>query len=134
VTSRAGEQILGAAGGLAPITQEALTGVRGSTGQFAPEGIGAFMSPFEDAAVQQALSDIRRQGDIAGQGIRSQAVGAGALVVHVKPLPSKNWVGMCLSNKGVQRRKCVLLGLSLPHNGHNRRSNNSKGVRNRLRS
>jgi hypothetical protein len=60
-----------------PIAQ-AQQALAGTTGQFAPEGIGSFMSQYEDAAVQQALSDIRRQGDIAGQGIRSQAVGAGA--------------------------------------------------------
>jgi hypothetical protein len=36
------------------------------------------MGQFEDAAVQQALSDIARQGQIARQGVAAQAVGAGA--------------------------------------------------------
>jgi hypothetical protein len=36
------------------------------------------MGQFEDSAVQQALSDIARQGQIAQQGVAAQAVGAGA--------------------------------------------------------
>jgi hypothetical protein len=36
------------------------------------------MNPYEDAAVQQALSDIRRQGDIAGNQQNAAAVQAGA--------------------------------------------------------
>lgn len=47
-------------------------------GEFAPGGIAAFQNPFETAVVQQALADIQRQGDIAQQGVRAQAAGAGA--------------------------------------------------------
>ena len=39
---------------------------------------GAFMNQFEDAAVQQALRDIQRAGDIQEQQVRAQAVSAGA--------------------------------------------------------
>lgn len=59
----------------------AAAGVRMVPGQasaFQPSGIAAFMSPYEDMAVQQALSDIGRQGQIAQQGVRAGAVGAGA--------------------------------------------------------
>jgi len=44
----------------------------------APSRAQAFFNPYEDAAVQQAMQDIRREGDIAQQGQRAQAVGAGA--------------------------------------------------------
>jgi hypothetical protein len=44
----------------------------------APDVAQEFMSPYEDAAVQQALSDIARQGELQGQELRSGAVGAGA--------------------------------------------------------
>ena len=36
------------------------------------------MNQYEDAAVQQALRDIQRAGDIQQQGVAAQAVGAGA--------------------------------------------------------
>ena len=47
-------------------------------GGFDPQSVSAYMDPYEDAVVQQAMSDIRRQGDIAQQGLSAQAVGAGA--------------------------------------------------------
>lgn len=59
---------LGRAEGMIPTNAQA----------FDPSGIAAFMNPYEDAAVQQALADIARQGDIAGQTVRAQAVGSGA--------------------------------------------------------
>jgi len=59
----------------AQLGQEAFTG---TTQAFQPSGIGAFMSAYEDAAVQQALADVARAGDIQQQQIGAQAVGAGA--------------------------------------------------------
>ena len=53
-------------------------GLAGTGGFYDPRMVQPFMSEFEDAAVQQALADIQRQGDIAGQGLRAQAVGSGA--------------------------------------------------------
>jgi len=50
----------------------------GTTGQFDPGGIGAFMSQYEDQAVQQALADLARQGDIQQNQLAAQAVGQGA--------------------------------------------------------
>ena len=41
-------------------------------------GIGQFFNPFEDQAVQQALADVQRASDIAGQQDAAQAVSAGA--------------------------------------------------------
>lgn len=43
-----------------------------------PDAALQFMSPFEDAAIQQALADIARQGQLAQQNVRGQAVQAGA--------------------------------------------------------
>jgi len=45
---------------------------------FDPASASAFFNPFEDVAVQQALSDIRRQGDIATNQLSADAVQAGA--------------------------------------------------------
>lgn len=44
----------------------------------APEAAMAYMSPFEEAVVQQTLADIARQGEIAQQDVRAGAVRAGA--------------------------------------------------------
>ena len=53
-------------------------GLAGTGGFYDPAMARPFMSEFEDAAVQQALADVRREGEIAGTGLRAQAVGAGA--------------------------------------------------------
>jgi hypothetical protein len=45
---------------------------------FDPSSVSSYMNPYEDQAVQQALSDISRQGDIAQNQLSAQAVGAGA--------------------------------------------------------
>jgi len=49
-----------------------------TTGEFDPGRAGAFMNEFEDKAVQQALADVARAGDIQQQSVAAQAVGAGA--------------------------------------------------------
>lgn len=53
-------------------------GLMGTGGMYDPNATAGFMSPYEDAAVQQAMRDIARQGQIAGQGLRASAVGSGA--------------------------------------------------------
>lgn len=50
---------------------------RGIAG-LAPEAALSYLSPFEDAVVQQTMEDIARQGRIAQRGLASQAVAAGA--------------------------------------------------------
>jgi len=45
---------------------------------FDPSSVSQYFNPYEDAAVQQALTDIRRQGDIAGTQQDAAAVQAGA--------------------------------------------------------
>ena len=44
----------------------------------APEAALGYMSQFEDAAVQQALADIARQGELQQQNVAAQAVQSGA--------------------------------------------------------
>jgi len=50
----------------------------GTTGSFDPSNIQNFMNPYEDQAVNQALSDIQRSADIQQNQLNAQAVGAGA--------------------------------------------------------
>lgn len=58
--------------------QQGINQLSGTTGQFDPQGIGAFMNQFEDAAVQQAIQDVARAGAIQRNQLGAQAVGAGA--------------------------------------------------------
>lgn len=58
--------------------QQGIGSLQGTGAAFDPTQAAAFMSPYEDMAVQQAMEDIARQGRIAQQGVRAQAVGAGA--------------------------------------------------------
>jgi hypothetical protein len=67
-----GQQILGQAANLG--LGAAGAGIAG----LAPGAAMAYMNPFEQAVVQQTMADIARQGEIAGQGLRAQAVGQGA--------------------------------------------------------
>jgi len=57
---------------------QAQQALAGATGAFQPSTIGAFMNPYESAAVQQAIQDINRAGQIQQQQLNAQAVGAGA--------------------------------------------------------
>ena len=45
---------------------------------FDPTSVSQYMNPYEDAVVQQALADVRRQGDIAQTQADAQGVAAGA--------------------------------------------------------
>lgn len=58
--------------------QQGIAGLRGSTAMYTPDMLDPFMNRFEDAAVQQALADIARQGELREQDIRANAVQAGA--------------------------------------------------------
>lgn len=50
----------------------------GTTDRFAGEGVGSFMNQYEDEAVQQALADIARSGQMQQAQLGANAVGAGA--------------------------------------------------------
>ena len=58
--------------------EQMLANLAGTTGQFDPASIAQYQSPYEDLAVQQALSDIARQGQLQREQLGAQAVGAGA--------------------------------------------------------
>jgi hypothetical protein len=62
----------------ANLLRSGIAGLGGTTAAFNPAAAQPFMNQYEDVAVQQALSDIARQGQIAQQGVAAQAVGAGA--------------------------------------------------------
>lgn len=50
----------------------------GVGGEFRPEGIQAFMNPYEEQVVQQTMRDIAREGDIQEQQLQAQAAATGA--------------------------------------------------------
>ena len=50
----------------------------GSAQAFDPRGIGSFYNPFEDAVVQQTLTDLDRRGAKQDMALRDQAVSQGA--------------------------------------------------------
>lgn len=73
----AGLMRAGAAGIPSQVSQ-AQAGLAGATGAFQPGSVSQFFNPYESAAVQQALQDISRAGQIQQQQLNAQAVGAGA--------------------------------------------------------
>ena len=73
---REAEASMGTAGGA---YDSGIGALSGTTGRFDPSDIQEFMNPFENAAVQQALKDIRQQGEEAAVGIGARGPAAGAL-------------------------------------------------------
>ena len=65
----------GGVGGQVSAAQDVL---RGGIGQFDPTLTKEFMNPFEAAAVQQALADIRRAGDVQATQLGGRTAQAGA--------------------------------------------------------
>ena len=61
-----------------PAFQQGIQAVGGTGAMFSPTQTAAFMNPYEQAVVDQTMADIRRQGQIAQQGVAAQAVGSGA--------------------------------------------------------
>jgi len=57
---------------------QGIAGLQGAGAMFDPSSVSSFMNPYEDAAVQQAMQDIQRQGDIAANQAAANAVSAGA--------------------------------------------------------
>jgi len=76
---QAGADTLGSGiGAMYGNVQRGLDGLQGTGARFDPNTISDFMNPYEDAAVQQALTDIRNQGEQQRSGINAQAVSSGA--------------------------------------------------------
>ena len=57
---------------------QGIGGLQNAGAMFDPASTAGYMNQYEDAAVQQALRDIQRQGDIATQQGNANAVSAGA--------------------------------------------------------
>mgnify|MGYP000274170657 CR=1 FL=1 len=58
--------------------EQGIAGLAGTSAMYDPSLSRGFMSQYEDAAVQQALSDIARQGELQERQLESEAVQAGA--------------------------------------------------------
>tara|TARA_B110000858_G_scaffold189732_1_gene236812 strand:- start:1741 stop:2736 length:996 start_codon:yes stop_codon:yes gene_type:complete len=58
--------------------QTGINSLAGSDALYDPTSYTNYMNPYEDSAVASALSDIQRSGDIAQQGVRANAIQAGA--------------------------------------------------------
>jgi hypothetical protein len=72
---QAAQEMLGRA---APVLGQGIGGILGSAQAYDPTSAAAFMNPYQQAVTQNALREMRRQADIAGQGQAAQAVAAGA--------------------------------------------------------
>lgn len=58
--------------------QQGIAGLQQATRAYDPYQAQAFMNPYQEQVTQKALEQMRRQGDIANQGLAAQAVRAGA--------------------------------------------------------
>jgi len=65
-------------GGAGTAFDQGIAGLSGVADAYDPSSYKEYMNPYEDAAVQQALADVRRAGDLQGQGLDDAAVTAGA--------------------------------------------------------
>ena len=72
---QAAQRMLGRA---VPVLGQGIGGILGSAQAYDPTSAAAFMNPYQQAVTQNALREMRRQADIAGQGQAAQAVAAGA--------------------------------------------------------
>ena len=72
---QAAQEMLGRA---VPVLGQGIGGILGSAQAYDPTSAAAFMNPYQQAVTQNALREMRRQADIAGQGQAAQAVAAGA--------------------------------------------------------
>jgi hypothetical protein len=58
--------------------QQAGLGAAGATAGYDPNMVSPYMNPYQQMVTQQALEQMRRQADIASQGLAAQAVQSGA--------------------------------------------------------
>jgi hypothetical protein len=72
---QAAQEMLGRA---VPVIGQGIGGILGSAQAYDPASAQAFMNPYQEQVTQNALREMRRQADIAGQGQAAQAVAAGA--------------------------------------------------------
>ena len=77
-TGLVGDQATGYMGDASTALKGGIGALAGTGAMYDPNSYQDFMNPYEDQVIDNPLADIRRQGDIAQQGVRAQAVGAGA--------------------------------------------------------
>jgi hypothetical protein len=61
-----------------PVLGQGIGGLLGSAQAYDPNAAANYMNPYQQAVTQNSLGEMRRQADIARQGMAAQAVGAGA--------------------------------------------------------
>jgi len=61
-----------------PVLGQGIGGLLGSAQAYDPKSASSYMNPYQQEVTQNTLGEMRRQADIARQGMAAQAVGAGA--------------------------------------------------------
>lgn len=61
-----------------PVLGQGIGGLLGAAQRYQPGYAQAYMNPYQQQVTQNALGEMRRQADIARQGMAAQAIGAGA--------------------------------------------------------
>jgi hypothetical protein len=61
-----------------PVMDQGIGGLLGASQAYDPNMAMSYMNPYQQAVTQQGLGEMRRQADIARQGMASQAIGTGA--------------------------------------------------------
>ena len=74
----AADDLTGLTAAARAVAGQARTDAGTATGAYNPSAVSPFMGSYEDEAVQRALADIRRAGDIQQQAVGAQAVNSGA--------------------------------------------------------
>ena len=74
----AADDLTGLTAAARAVANRARTDAGTATGAYNPSAVSPFMGAYEDEAVQRAMADIQRAGDIQQQAVGAQAVSAGA--------------------------------------------------------
>jgi hypothetical protein len=74
----AADDLTGLTAAARAVAGQARTDAGAATGAYNPSAVSPFMGAYEDEAVQRALADIRRAGDIQQQAVGAQAANSGA--------------------------------------------------------
>ena len=77
-TDLVGTDAAGYMGDASTALQSGIGALQGTGAMYDPQSYQNYMNPYEDQVIQNTMADIRRQGDVAQQGVAAQAVGAGA--------------------------------------------------------
>jgi hypothetical protein len=75
------ETLRGRSAGVPALFEEAAEQARGATGRYTPttETLQPYMDPYQQLVTQEAVAELRREGELAANQIRAQQAGVGAL-------------------------------------------------------